>query len=328
MSAVDAAAVRERILIVDDDEQNVRVLMRILGRDGYRCSPARDAREARRALAAEAFDLMLCDVDLPGESGLELVSAELAADDHMAALMVSGLDDVALAERAIGFGAYAYIVKPFTPTDVLMRVFGALTNRRREEDASERLRASHEETIRRLCIAVEARDPDTAEHVTEMARYCRRIAAEMGLGEERFALIRTASEMHDVGKIGLPDRILLKRGPLSPGERAEMEKHAEIGYRIVAGSQSKLLQMAATIAWTHHERFDGGGYPRGLAGEEIPLEGRIAAVADVYDALTRDRVYRRRFSRGDAVQIVRDGVGTHFDPAVAAAFLDVIGAPA
>jgi putative two-component system response regulator len=134
-------------------------------------------------------------------------------------------------------------------------------------------------------------------------------------------MIRTAGAMHDIGKIGIPESILLKPGPLTPGERLEMQRHPEIGYRILAGSSVVLLQVAATIAWTHHEWFDGSGYPRGLAGDDIPLVGRIAAVADVFDALTRDRVYRARMSREEALVIMHEGRGVHFDPAVLEVFL-------
>ncbi len=147
-----------------------------------------------------------------------------------------------------------------------------------------------------------------------MSEFCYAIARELELPPERCELLRAASPMHDVGKVGVPDHVLLKPGGLTPDERKLMEQHAEIGYRILAGSRAELLQLAATIAWTHHERLDGSGYPRGLSGGEIPLEGRIAAVADVFDALTRDRCYRRRFSRADALQMVADGRDRVFDP--------------
>jgi putative two-component system response regulator len=323
------AARRDRILVVDDDAQNLRLLTRILERNGYRVISAGDPVEARSALADASFDLLLSDVNLPGETGLDLVESALAEHPQMAAIMVSGIDDVEMADRALRVGAYGYIVKPFSANDVLMRVLGALTHRRREVDASERLKASHEETIRRLCIAVEARDEETAAHISDMSDQCWRLARELGLDLERCDLIRTASAMHDVGKIGVADRILLKPGPLDAAERAEMEGHAEIGYRIMSGSRSELLQLAATIAWTHHERVDGAGYPRGLAGDEIPLEGRIAAVADVFDALTRDRVYRPRWSRADAIGLLREESCTHFDPDVVDAFLAIVdGSPA
>ncbi len=324
MAGEPTAPSRERILVVDDERQVLRLLERILVRGGYRCTTAGDADEASAALDRAPYDLLLCDVQLPGEPGIDFVERALVRDPRMAALMVSGLDDVALADRAIAIGAFGYVVKPFTSNDVLIAVLGALSRRRRERDAEAELRASREETIQRLCIAVEARDPDTATHIAEMSGLCRMIARQLGLPPDRCDLIRTASAMHDVGKIGIPDQILLKPGPLTASERAVMERHAEIGYRILVGSSAELLQVAATIAWTHHERYDGAGYPRGLAGEETPLEGRIAAVADVFDALTRDRVYRPRLPPRDALAMLAEERGSHFDPDVLDAFLAVV----
>ena len=263
---------------------------------------------------------MLCDVGLPDGSGLDLVEEAIARDDHMAALVVSGLDEVSLGDRAVTIGAYGYIVKPFSANDVLIGVLGALAHRRREVTAREAIREASAETIQRLCVAVEARDAGTAAHVMGMSEHCHAIARELGLPPERCELLRAASPMHDVGKVGVPDHVLLKPGTLTAEERELMERHAEIGYRILAGSRAELLQLAATIAWTHHERMDGTGYPRGLRGTEIPQEGRIAAVADVFDALTRDRVYRRRFTRRQAMDTLEEGRGTHFDPDVLDAF--------
>jgi len=181
--------------------------------------------------------------------------------------------------------------------------------------------ASREQTIERLARAVALRDGETAEHNQRMSELCGVIAHSIGLDEEQCALIRSASAMHDIGKVATPDSILLKPGPLTEVERIEVERHAETGHLILAGSGSQLLELAATIALCHHERWDGAGYPRGLAGEEIPLEGRIAGVADVFDALTSDRPYRPAMSPADAVEIMRSGRGSHFDPAVFDAFI-------
>jgi putative two-component system response regulator len=191
-----------------------------------------------------------------------------------------------------------------------------------EKRAQETLRRSHEETVRRLSTAAELRDDETGAHIERVSRYCELIAERLGLDPAFRDELRIASPMHDVGKIGIPDAILLKPGPLTPEERAEMERHAEIGYRVLTGSGAELLELAATIAWTHHERFDGSGYPRGLSGETIPLEGRIAAVADVFDALTSDRVYRKALPYEEAIALLRDGRGSQFDPRVVDAFLE------
>jgi PAS domain S-box-containing protein len=190
-----------------------------------------------------------------------------------------------------------------------------------DREAQESLRRSHEETIRRLSRAAEFRDDDTGTHIERVSRYCALIAVRLGLDREHSNQLRIASPMHDVGKIGVTDAILRKPGPLDAMERAAMQRHAEIGHSILAGSGADLLERAATIALTHHERYDGAGYPHGLAGEEIPLDGRIVAVADVFDALTTDRVYRRAHSHEQALAIMRLERGGHFDPRVLDAFL-------
>lgn len=183
---------------------------------------------------------------------------------------------------------------------------------------------SREETIERLATAVDFRDGGTADHVRRMSQFSSVIARTLGLPPERCELLRIASAMHDIGKVATPDAILLKEGRLTDEERVEIQRHAEIGHAILSGSGSELLEMAATIALSHHERWDGAGYPRGLRGTEIPLEGRIAAVADVFDALISDRPYRPAMPLADALRIVRSGRATHFDPAVLDAFEEAV----
>jgi putative two-component system response regulator len=340
-----------RILVVDDDDMVRLVLARQLEHAGYRCISAGGAAEARRLLAQERCSLMLCDVNMPGETGLDLIGSALAEHPDLATLMISGIDDAETAEAAGRLGAYGYMVKPFGENQLLINVANALRRRdleiensahrerleelveqrtlalgeavRRLERANDELHRSREETIRRLSRAGEYRDEETGEHVQRMGRICYLLAQQLGLDADHCELIRIAGPLHDIGKVGIADSILRKPGPLDDDERALMEEHAEIGYRILSGSDSPLLDIAATIAWTHHERFDGSGYPRGLAGEEIPIEGRIAAVADVFDALTHDRVYRQALPMERALEILREGRGTQFDSAVLDAFLAV-----
>jgi diguanylate cyclase (GGDEF)-like protein len=210
-----------------------------------------------------------------------------------------------------------------------------LTERRRTEDelletvarlrkAESALQLSQAEAIRRLAFAAEFRNAETGRHTERMSGYCELLARKLELDEERCELIRLASALHDVGKIAIPDRILLKPGPLTESERRVIERHAEIGHRMLANSSSELLDIAATIALTHHERYDGTGYPRGLAGETIPLEGRIASVADVFDAITSNRVYRTALPLEKAIDVMREGRGTHFDPLVLDLFLEAL----
>jgi methanogenic corrinoid protein MtbC1 len=187
------------------------------------------------------------------------------------------------------------------------------------------LEIAHAETVRRLSMAVEFRDEDTGAHIERIGRFSRLLAEQIGMEKEFCERLFHAAPLHDVGKVAIPDAILLKPGPLTPEERAIVETHAEEGYRLVAGSSSAILEMAATIALSHQEKWDGSGYPRGLAGEAIPIEGRIVAIADVFDALTSDRVYRKAFPVEKAVEIMLEERGSHFDPVLLDAFMEVLG---
>ena len=330
------------ILIVDDEETVARHLKRVLTKRDYTCLTASSAAEARRHLAERHFDLILCDMNMPGESGLELLEETARMYPETATVLVTGMDDTQLAERALAMGAYGYVIKPFEANEILIDVSNALRRRsleienrrhreklesrveertaelwtaiRRLEVADKDLRQSREDTVRRLSLAAEFRDDETAQHVNRMSLYCELMFQRLGEDYDKCELIRTASAMHDVGKIGIPDKILLKPGPLTAEEIQVMRTHAWIGHRILDGADSDLLLIAAKIALTHHEKWDGSGYPRGLKGLEIPLEGRVAAIADVFDALTSNRVYRKGFGFGEAVEIMTAQRGTHFDP--------------
>jgi methanogenic corrinoid protein MtbC1/uncharacterized membrane protein len=187
------------------------------------------------------------------------------------------------------------------------------------------LEIAQAETVQRLSMAVEFRDEDTGAHIERIGRFSVLLAEHIGMDAEFCERLKHAAPLHDVGKVAIPDAILLKPGPLTPEERAIVETHAEEGHRLVRGSSSSILDMAATIALSHQEKWDGTGYPRGLKGETIPIEGRIVAVADVFDALTSDRVYRKAFSVEEAVQMMREQRGRHFDPVLLDAFMDVLG---
>jgi len=327
-----------RILVVEDEELVARLVARTLERRGFAAILARDASEAARRLDEGEHEIVLCDVNLPGASGLELTRHLLASRPDTAVVMISGLDDPGVADEALTLGAYGYVVKPFTENELLIGVANALRRRSLELERRSRneelerlvrartaaLRRSHEETIRRLAWAAEYRDEDTGRHIERMSLFCDLLATSAGIGDERRDLLRNASPLHDVGKIGIPDSILLKPGALTPAEWEVMRTHAEIGHRLLSGSGAELLDLAALVAYTHHERVDGTGYPRGLLGEHIPLEGRIAAVADVFDALTSDRVYRPALPVDEALAVMRDGRATRFDPRLLDLFLDAI----
>jgi putative two-component system response regulator len=330
-----------RILVVDDEPAVRRILTRVLTKAGYECVEAGDSDEAKRLVASQDFAMVLSDMNMPGESGMDLVTALLADDPDLATIMVTGLDDTNLANTALETGAYGYIIKPFENNEILINVSNALRRRALEienhrhreklehmvkertqdlwsavkelERAQQDLRVSQAETIERLAIAAEYRDDETSRHIHRMSRYCELLVRRTGGDEERAEFVRLASVMHDVGKIGIPDYILLKPGQLTPEEYRIMQQHADIGHRILMDSNSAMLDLAATIALTHHEKMDGTGYPNGLTGDQIPFEGRVAAIADVFDALTTNRVYRKAYTLGEALSFMKEGRGTHFD---------------
>jgi putative two-component system response regulator len=337
-----------RILIVDDDEQITRLMTRLLGGD-YVCEVASNVAEARQRLGENQFELALIDVNMPGESGLDLLAHLRAEHPQVAALMVTGMDDRQLAATVLENGAYGYIVKPFKPSEFQINVANTLRRHRLEienrnyqqrleetveyrtvelkgaivrlEEAQREVRSSREETIQRLARAVEFRSAETGRHIERMSLYSGLLARRVGLESGRCDLIQSASAMHDIGKVGIPDGILHKPGKLTAEEFEIIKQHAEIGYHIFADSTAELLALAAKIALTHHERWDGSGYPGGLAETQIPVEARIASVADVFDALTSPRVYKAAYDVEEALEIMRDESGRQFDPDLLEVFL-------
>jgi putative two-component system response regulator len=331
----------ERILIVDDEDQIRTLLARLLGAQGYECLTAASPTAARKILEETPVALVLSDLNMPGESGLDFTQEVITQYPDTAVVMVTGMDDRRYADVAIEHGAYGYVLKPFKPNELIINVGNALRRRTLEiesrdhlrqlesivyertstlqdtifqlESSDRELRRLREETIRRLSWAAEFRNQETGEHIVRMSLYCALLAQLAGLEPERVEDIRIASPMHDVGKIGIPDQILLKPGKLTEGERKVMEAHTEMGHGILAGSGVDLLDLAALMALTHHERIDGAGYPAGLSADAIPIEGRIAAVADVFDALTSDRVYRPAFDPQEAREMMEEERGTQFD---------------
>lgn len=337
------------LLIADDDDALRRWEERVVREQGYTCDGAGDANTVREQLRQDSYQLALLDVNMPGESGIELLSHIRRAHPEVAVLMVTGEDSVELAMKAIEQGAYGYLIKPVASGELLINVANAL-HRRRGELQNHRLMArlqataderghelkealqdlelsetkvwvSQAETIFRLARIVEFRDEETGHHLHRMSSYCEILARLMGFDEQRCELMRLASQLHDVGKVAVPDGILFKRGKLTPEEFEVIKGHAETGFQMLSGSASEVVQMGALIARTHQEHWDGAGYPRGLAGEEIPPEGRIAAVADVFDALTSDRVYRSALPVRSATEMMRGERGSHFDPEMLDAFL-------
>jgi len=314
-----------RVLCVDDDAQVRGVIARVLQSAGHECVAAADADEARARLEDEPFSVVLCDINLPGRSGLDLLREVRANHPDVATLVVTGRDDPTIADRALDLGAFGYVTKPFAPNELLIDLANALHRRRAETErriaADRAVRQAYVETLSRLSRAVEYHHGQTGAHIERVGEHAATIARALGLDEERVELIRLAAPLHDLGKIGVPAELLNKRGPLDAEERTLMERHTELGNELLGGSGNELLDLAATIAWTHHERWDGGGYPRGLRGEEIPLEGRIVAIADVFDAVTSDRPYSAARSVDEALAVIAAQRGTGFDPEVVDAFV-------
>jgi putative two-component system response regulator len=342
--------VENRLLVVDDEEAVRRMLATLAQRRGYETDMAASLEEAEQKLAAKRFSLVLADVNYPKGSGLELLRHIVQHHPETAVVVVTSIDDADLASTALDLGAYGYVIKPFEATEITIAIANALKRRSLEienkrhrerledmvgartselwtaisqlERAHLKIRKSQEDTVYRLSLAAEFRDDETANHIQRMSRYCALLAQKIDSTEEFVELLRVASIMHDVGKIGIPDSILLKPGELTTEERKVMETHSELGHRILSGSESELLDLAASIALTHHERLDGTGYPKGLPGDEIGIEGRIAAIADVFDALSTDRIYRKAFPLGRAVEIMGEGRGSQFDGDLLDVFLD------
>ncbi len=350
------AAVGARILVVEDERAVRNVLSRILEEAGHFVVGAATMSEARNALARETFDLLLCDIGMPDGSGLALareVASELA---DTAVVMVTAVDDPSVAESAFDLGAYAYLVKPFTRSQVLINVASSLRRRelerarrfhveelqskvldrtfalrqavKRLEEAETQSHAAEYETIDRLLAALAMSGSESRAHFERVGRYAELLAERARVTTWQTNELRVAAMLHDVGKIGVPDAILTKPGPLTAWEFALVKRHPHTGYRLLAEGTSRILVLAAQVARSHHERWDGNGYPSALAGRDIPLEGRIVAIADAYDSLTSRRVYRPAVFEPDAaLAILRSGRGKQFDPqlfdAFAAAIQDV-----
>jgi putative two-component system response regulator len=305
------------ILAVDDEASNLQLLRQIL-QDHYRLRFAKDGPRALELVREECPDLILLDVMMPGMSGYE-VCAALKADPRTArvpVIFVTALTDTDDELEGFEAGAVDYITKPVSPPIVRARVRTHLSLVRMEE-----LRATRLEIVQRLGLAAEYKDNETGLHVIRMSHFSRILGLAAGMSENEADDLLHAAPMHDVGKIGIPDSILQKPGPLDPDEWKIMQSHATIGAEIIGEHPNGMLALARNIALTHHEKWDGSGYPKGLAGEAIPLEGRITAIADVFDALTSVRPYKKAWSEEDALAFLVEQKGRHFDPALVDLFI-------
>jgi len=334
------------ILLVDDQAQNIELLEAYLSPWGYATRTASNGEEALAILAGERIDLVLLDVMMPVMDGFE-VARRIRADPALRLLpivLVTALRDAEDRVKGIDAGCDDFISKPFDKSEILARIRSLLKvkayndlleNYRKEletevaartEDlrlALERIKAASLETVYRLSVASEYRDVDTGAHIQRVSRYATAVARRLGLDESTVESILHAAPMHDLGKIGIPDQILLKPGRLSDEEFEIMKRHTVIGAKILEGSKAEYLSVGETISMCHHEKWDGSGYPNGLKGKEIPITARITAIADVFDALTSKRPYKEPFSVEESMDIIRDGRGIHFDPEVVDAFFAI-----
>jgi len=329
---------REKILIVDDEPANLKLLDKMLRGQGYlELVLVGDPREVLDRYRAARPDLILLDINMPHLDGYQVMEQLKALRDPLLPPIViltaqHGKDYLL---RALAAGARDFVGKPFDRDELLMRVRNLLDAQLAHRllhdqktvleemvrQRTEELRDTRLQVVQRLGMAAEYRDEETGNHILRMSHTCALLARAIGLSEADCELILNASPMHDIGKIAVPDTILRKPGKLEPREWEIMKSHAAIGGKLLDGDESDLLRMARDIALTHHEKWDGSGYPNGLSGEAIPQAGRIAALADVFDALTSARPYKKAWTVEAAVDLIRESSGKHFDPILVDAFL-------
>jgi putative two-component system response regulator len=330
-----------RILIIDDEPSIVKVVTAILARAGYlHVHGLTDGLLAETTMRKLQPDLILLDLRMPNRDGLQVLdalTAEIPRSTYLPIVMLTGDDRPEIRAQALARGARDFLHKPFDRTEVLLRIQNLLETRglhrrlevhnraleERVKDRTRELEAAQLEVLQRLAGAGEYRDDDTGLHTARVATTAATLATAAGLDPKEVDLLTRAAPLHDVGKIGIPDSVLLKPGKLTADEMAIMRRHTIIGARILEGSRSPLMQLAEAIALRHHERFDGTGYPNGLSGDRIPLPARIVAVADVFDALTHARPYRPAWTIEATLAEISRLRGSHFDPSLTDLFLSL-----
>jgi len=327
-------------VIIDDDSLGVRSVMRLLGGAGFENVCAASTGEAGLELCGQGVDIVVLDLHMPDLSGfklLELIERDVSNGHHLPVLVLTADLDNASRRRALALGATDFLTKPYDPSELLLRIDNLMhtralhlevaeANDRLEERIQSRtheLEEAHAELMVRLALAAEFRDDSTGEHTWRVGLVARHISEVMGASAVEAKLIERAARLHDVGKIGIPDAILLKPARLTSDEMDVMRGHSIIGANLLSGGSTEVMQLAETIARSHHERWNGTGYPDQLAGDAIPREGRIVAVADVFDALTHQRTYKKSWSNEDAIAEIRNQRGQQFAPDVTDAFLEL-----
>lgn len=326
-----------RILLIDDTQLNITILQHLIKKiPEYQSIAYTSPIEALDWCRSNEPDLVVVDYMMPSMDGIEFTRQfrQLANYADIPILMVTANSETSVRHQALASGVSDFLNKPLDSNEFLARTKNMLALRQSQkklinhaawladevEKATAKIKEQERETIFCLAKAAEYRDPETGAHIQRMAHYSKHIAHQLSLSKQQQDLLLEAAPMHDIGKVGIPDLILLKPGKLTIDEFTIMKQHAFIGYELLNESSSPLLKVAAEIAYTHHEKYDGSGYPRGLVGEDIPIFGRIVAVADVFDALTSERPYKKAWSIDEALQFLHDGIGKHFDPSCVEAF--------
>ena len=329
-----------RILLVDDEPANVRLLERVLDKLGYMTTRGvTDSREVAELVDMFDPDLILLDLHMPHLDGFQVLEQLRTSktSEYLPVLVLTADVNPETRLRALGAGANDFLTKPVEPTEVGLRVRHLLTTRfmtlelqDQTEVLEQKIRArtweleeAQIEIMERLARAAEYRDDNTGEHTFRVGHNAAELAAAAGMTGQDVELIRSAAPLHDVGKIGIPDSILLKPGPLTDEEFAIMKPHTIIGAKILSGSRFRVLQLAEQIAMAHHEQWNGGGYPHGIAGDRIPIPARIVSIVDTFDALTHERPYKDAWPAEKALEVIKEGSGTRYDPKLAGLFIEL-----
>lgn len=329
-----------KILIVDDQPANVTLIEKMLDIDGYNnVISTTDPTQVEAIYLEQNSDLVLLDLNMPVMDGYQVLAKIREVDpDYPPIIVLTAQSDRESRIKALDLGARDFLAKPFDRVELMTRIRNmlevrimtkAMKNQNKILDGmvkerTKELNDTRLEVIRRLGRAAEYRDDMTGFHIIRMSRYSQLLALAAGMDEDEAERLLNASPMHDIGKIGIPDNVLLKPGKLDADEWKIMQTHVNIGVEILSGSDSELMDMAAEVAQNHHEKWDGSGYPCALAGEDIPLTGRVVAVADVFDALTTERPYKDAWPVEKAVEFLKDQRGKHFEPRLVELFVEIL----